>query len=101
MAFTVSLSHAGSDAVTVQYTTSDGTATAGTDYTAASGLTLSIAAGMTEGTFTIATTEDTEAEDDETFTVTLSGPSSERRAGEREDGDGDIEDDAETPMSST
>ena len=52
------------------------TATAGSDYTAASAQTLTIPAGDTSATFTIATTDDTGAESDETFTVTLSNPSS-------------------------
>ena len=63
-------------AVTVQYTTSDDTATAGTDYTAASAGTLTIPSGQTSGTISITTTQDSVEEDDETFTVTLSGLSS-------------------------
>ena len=43
--FTVTLSRAAAGEVTVQYTTSGGTATAGTDYTAASGRTLTLGAG--------------------------------------------------------
>ena len=47
---TVSLNEASEKDVTVAYATSNGTATAGADYTAASG-TLTIAAGATSGTF--------------------------------------------------
>ena len=50
--FTVSLSAAYDQPVTVDYATANGTATAGSDYQAASG-TLTIAAGQTSGTFTV------------------------------------------------
>ena len=71
--FTVTLSPAASGPVTVDYATSDDTATAGADYAAASGA-LTFAAGDGPKTFTVATTVDTDAEPDETFTVTLSNP---------------------------
>jgi choice-of-anchor B domain-containing protein len=59
-------------AVGIQYATSDGTATAGADYTAASG-TLNWADGDTsDRTFTIPLTNDAQIEPDETLTVTLS-----------------------------
>ena len=58
---------------TVDYTTSDGTATAGQDYTQISG-TLTIRAGYNAGYISIPTTFDTEYESDETFTLTLSNP---------------------------
>ena len=73
-AFTVSLSAASGWTVTVDWATSDGTATAGTDYTAGSG-TLTFAAGDTSKTFDVAVTGDTADEDNETFTVTLSNAS--------------------------
>ena len=77
-AYTVSLSPSGvkpTADLTVSYGTSDGTATAGTDYTAASGtLTFTNAAAGSQ-TFTVSTTEDTSDESDETFTVTISSPS--------------------------
>ena len=72
--FTVTLDEAASDTVTVDYATSDGTADAEDDYTAASG-TLSFAAGETSKTITVAIADDTENESDETFTVTLSNAS--------------------------
>ena len=72
--FTVSLSAASGEAVTVDYATSDGTAESGTDYTAASG-TLIFAAGATSETVRVETADDSEDEDDETFTLTLSNPS--------------------------
>ena len=82
VAFTVTLSEAASDTVTVEYSTSDGTATAdssapdGQDYTAASGQTISFAAGETQQTVLVATGDDSVDEEDETFTLTLSNPSS-------------------------
>ena len=69
--FTVSLSTESGWTVTVDWATSDGTATAGADYTAGSG-TLTFAAGETEKTFDVAVTGDTVDEPDETYTVTLS-----------------------------
>ena len=73
VALTASLSQSSSEAVTVSYATANDTATAGTDYTAASG-TLTIAAGDTSGTISVSITEDGVDEDDETFTVSLSNP---------------------------
>lgn len=54
----------------IQYATSDGTAIAGSDYTAAIG-TLSFAAGETAKTFTIAIRNDNTAESSETLQITL------------------------------
>ena len=71
--FTVSLSAASDGEVTVEYATSDGTAAAGSDYTAASG-TLTFAANETTKTVSVATTDDSVAEEDETFTLALSSP---------------------------
>lgn len=63
-----------SGAVGISYATSNGTATAGSDYTAASG-TLSWADGDTaDKTFTVSITNDTAVESNETFNVTLSSP---------------------------
>ncbi len=74
LVFTVRLSEAADAAVTVDYATSDGTATAGEDYTAAAG-TLTFAAGVLEQTVEVAALEDRTDEGDETFTVSLSNPS--------------------------
>jgi glucose/arabinose dehydrogenase len=60
-------------AASVNYTTSNGTATAGGDYTLTSG-TLNFAVGETEKTFTIAINNDTEVERNETVNITLSNP---------------------------
>ena len=73
VAFTVSLSAAAGEQVTVDYATSDGTAAAGSDYTAESG-TLTFAANETSKTVSVATTDDSVDEEDETFTLTLSSP---------------------------
>ncbi len=72
LTFDVTLSNASSSDVSVDYATSDSTATAGSDYTAASG-TLTIPAGDTSGTITVHAKGDTTYEPDETLTVTLSG----------------------------
>ena len=50
--FTVTLSEASAQEVTVNYASSNNTATAGSDYTAASG-TVTIAAGATSATFNV------------------------------------------------
>ena len=73
VAFTVSLSAASSRTVTVQYATSSGTAASGTDFTAAAG-TLTFVANETSKTVSVATTDDSVDEEDETFTLTLSSP---------------------------
>jgi methyl coenzyme M reductase subunit C len=72
--FTVSLSQASGQPVLVQYATADGTATAGSDYTATSG-TLTIPAGQTSGTIVVSVNGDTDVEPNETFFVNLSNPS--------------------------
>ena len=72
--FTVSLSSAGAEPVTVRYATENGTATAGSDYEAASG-TLTFPAGSSpERAVTITVYDDVTAEPEETFTVRLSEP---------------------------
>ncbi|MGV1088564.1 MAG: Calx-beta domain-containing protein, partial [Mycobacterium sp.] len=74
MAFTVTLSKAATTLVAVNYATANGTATAGSDYSAASG-TINFAAGETAKTVTVAVSGDTTAEPAETLTVSLSAPS--------------------------
>src|SRR5213076_256214 len=59
--------------VTVNYSTGDGTATAGFDYTATSGM-LTFGAGVTSKTFAIPIVKDTLDESDETVNLTLSDP---------------------------
>src|SRR6185436_6173530 len=72
--FTVTLSAASGQAVSVNYSMSDGTATDGNDYTAGSG-TLNFAAGVTSQTITVPILNDALDEADETYTVNLSGAS--------------------------
>ena len=71
--FTVSLSAESASAVTVNYETSGGTATPGSDYEAVSGG-LTFAPGETGKTIFFAVADDDLDEEDETFTVTLSDP---------------------------
>jgi hypothetical protein len=59
--------------VTIDYATSDGTATAGSDYVAISG-TLIFAVGQTIGTFDVPIIDDSLNEADETVNLTLSNP---------------------------
>ena len=71
--FTVSLSPALGEEVTVEYSTSDDSATtADSDYTAVTASTLTFAANETVKTVTISTTDDSVDEDDESFNVDLS-----------------------------
>ena len=72
--FTVTLSAASGQSVTVNYATETGTATAPADYTAASG-TLTLAPGTTSLQIPVAIVGDVVDEVDETFTVTLSDAS--------------------------
>ena len=74
LAFAVALSRAVSSPVTVDYATSDVTATAGDDYTAASG-TLTFAAGETSKTVAVAVLDDVHDDGGETLTLSLSNPS--------------------------
>ena len=69
--FAVSLSREAHASVTVNYTTADGSATAGEDYTRASG-TLSFAPGETEKTVAVPVLDDAVDEGEETFTLRLS-----------------------------
>jgi hypothetical protein len=73
--FTLSLSAASGRPVSVAYATADGSATAGSDYTAASG-TANFAAGVTTATVNVSVTGDTVTEGHETFLVNLSAPTS-------------------------
>jgi len=73
--FTVSLSAASASAVSFDIATANGTATAGSDYVAASLIGQSIAAGQDSKTFSITINGDTAVEADETFTVNVSNVS--------------------------
>ena len=82
MVFSVTLSLASSNDVSVQYATSNGTAEAGTDYTSQSG-TLTFSAGTTTTQqISVPITDDTVDEaEQETFTVTLSNATNAALAG--------------------
>ena len=72
--FVVTLSPAASGQVTVDYATSDGTATAGADYTATDG-TLTFEAGEATKTISVPITDDTVEDDGETVNLALSNAS--------------------------
>ena len=71
MTFTVTLSGASASTVSVNYATSNVTATSGSDYTAVSGL-LTFAPGQTSQTVTVMVNGDIVQEGDETFNLVLS-----------------------------
>ncbi len=71
--FTVSLSAASGQTVSVSYATANGTATAGSDYVASSG-TLTFSPGVTARSVAVTVNGDTAVESDETFSVGLSSP---------------------------
>ena len=71
--FTITLSAPSATAVTVDYTTTAGSATAGDDYTSTTG-TATIPAGSTTATVSVPVAGDTTVEGDDTFTVDLSNP---------------------------
>ena len=94
VSFTATLSAASEKTVTATWTATRNTAES-TDLTGALTGTLTFAAGDLTKTFTVATTEDTVDEDDETFTVALSGLSNATLTGGT--ATGTIEDDDEPP----
>jgi chitinase len=71
--FSVTLSQATTQTVTVQYATADGSAIAGRDYVAANG-TLTFAPGQTQQAVTITLLPDTSTGANESFALKLSGP---------------------------
>lgn len=70
---TVTRSAGSTTAATIDYATSNGGASAGSDYTTSSG-TLNFAAGQTSATFSVPILDDSLIEGNETFTVALSNP---------------------------
>ena len=75
LTFTVTLSAAATGTVTVSFATAAGTATSGTDYASQSGV-LSFAPGETSKTILVDVVGDTAYEANETFSLVLSGASS-------------------------
>ncbi len=74
LVFTASLSAASGLTTTVNFSSADGTALAGSDYNALTPGTLTFAPGETEKTITVEVLGDRVFEPDETFSVTLSDP---------------------------
>jgi hypothetical protein len=72
LVFTVKLSKPSTETISVNYASSNITASAGSDYTAASG-SLSFAPGVTSRTISVPVAGDTVPESNETFAVNLSG----------------------------
>jgi uncharacterized repeat protein (TIGR01451 family) len=70
--FNVTLSIASPQTITVNYATANGTASAGTDYSATNGV-LNFAPGQTNGTIIVSVLDDAVTEQNETFFVNLSG----------------------------
>jgi len=93
--FTVTLSAASSQQITVDYATANGTATAGNDYVAISTTPLIFLANTTTQTITVAVNGDLLDEVDETFFVNLTNPSNATIADEQ--GVGTITDDDAAP----
>jgi hypothetical protein len=85
-------SSSSSTPITVDYATSDGTARAPADYTAASG-TLTFTAGQTVKTFDVAVVPDAVDELDENFTVSLSNESAGAAVARRSDSVAILDDD--------
>ena len=73
LGYTVTLSNASTQSITVQYTTANGTATAASDYTSTSG-TLTFNPGVTSQLINIPILNDAINEANETFSLTLSSP---------------------------
>jgi subtilisin family serine protease len=71
--FTVSLSAASNQTVSVAYSTASGTANSGSDFKAASGM-LSFSPGVTSRTITVSVSGDKTSEPDELFYVDLTSP---------------------------
>ena len=81
LAFVVTLNKARVATTTVQYATSDGSATAGSDYTLTSG-TLTFGPRETSKTVSVPVLDDSHDEGSETLTLTLSEPSDNVRLGD-------------------
>ena len=100
MTFPVTLSEAVTDEVTATWTASFGSNeedAAAADLASSTTGTLTIGGGDTEGTFTVTTAGDSTDEHDETFTVTLSGVSSNAQLATDPTATGTITDDDDPP----
>jgi hypothetical protein len=72
----IELNYVPASNVSIDYSTSNGTASSGSDYTAISATTLSFSAGTRVQTVTVTVTDDATGEGNEDFTINLSNPSS-------------------------
>ncbi len=72
LTFTITLSAAATNTITVDYTTESGSATAGSDFTATSG-SVTFLVGQTTQTVSVPIAADATGEDDESFTMRLTG----------------------------
>ena len=93
--FVVELSGESRKTVTVSYKTADGTALESEDYTKVAATTLEFRSGVTAQTISVATSEDTLNESNETFKVTLSSASNATLDTDDAEATGTIEDDDE------
>ena len=82
LTFTVTLSQAIPEAVTVLVSTADSSALAASDYVAPTNQQVTIPANQTTATFQVEVQEDTSVEPDETFFVNLSSPSANASIGD-------------------
>ena len=100
MTFSVTLSEAATDAVTATWTASieSGDTAVAAELGSTTTGPVSIAAGATMTTFTVTTAEDSTDEDDETFTVTLSGVSASAQLAADPTATGTIVDDDAAPI---
>ncbi|MCU7933390.1 MAG: hypothetical protein KZQ99_00735 [Candidatus Thiodiazotropha sp. (ex Dulcina madagascariensis)] len=94
----VSRSGGASGAVSINYATSDSSATSGQDYSAASG-TLNFADGVASAAFQITVLDDSTYEGDERVSLTLSNPSGGAVLGAATDANLTIDDDESAPAS--
>jgi chitinase len=97
LSFTISLSTASGQEVDVDYTTTDGSATGGSDFAAATG-TATIPAGATSTQVDITLTDDTTYEGDEGLTLDLTAPFNASIADAQ--GAGTVQDDDSLPAAS-
>ena len=94
--FVVTLSVESDEDVTVEYETQDGTADAGSDYTAIDDGTLTITSGNLQATIPVETLPDDDYEGAEAFTVRLSNPDGATL--DRSTATGTIDDDDDPPL---
>ena len=87
VAFKVSLNDSYHQPASATWSTSGGTATAGTDYTSVSSATVIVPAGSTSTTLSVTVLHDSADELDETFMVTLSSPANATLSGRHGDRD--------------